>query len=225
MTTTARYDGQAEWYDAFASADVFTTARQAAVSLLGDGPGRCLDLGCGTGRAVPLLAAAGWSVVGTDVSADQLALAQEHAGEFAEQLLLADAHALPFDGESFDGVVSILTHTDLDDLTGAFREVQRVLKPGRTFAYVGVHPCFGAPCIQALEDGTWLVHPGYREPGWQWISRDPANPGIRSRVGINHAPLSTLLNAALESGLTVTEVVEPGDRDPPLFFGFHAEKR
>jgi SAM-dependent methyltransferase len=223
--TTARYDGQAEWYDAFASADVFTAARQAAVSLLGDGPGRCLDLGCGTGRAVPLLAAAGWSVVGSDVSRDQLELAQTHAGDVAQQLLLADAHALPFDDESFDGVVSILTHTDLDDLAGAFHEVERVLKHGRTFAYVGVHPCFGAPCIQALEDGTSLVHPGYRESGWQWTSRDPANPGIRSRVGINHAPLSTLLNAAFASGLTITKLVEPGDRDPPLFLGFRAEKR
>lgn len=223
--TTARYDGQAEWYDAFASADVFTTARQAAVSLLGDGPGRCLDLGCGTGRAIPLLAAAGWSVVGSDVSRDQLELARTHAGDVAEQLLLADAHALPFGDESFDGVVSILTHTDFDDLVGAFHEVQRVLKRGRTFAYVGVHPCFGAPCIQPLENGTWLVHPGYRELGWQWISRDPATPGIRSRVGLNHTPLSALLNAALASGLTITELVEPGERDPPLFLGFRAEKR
>jgi SAM-dependent methyltransferase len=223
--TTARYDGQAEWYDAFAAADIFTTARLAAVSLLGRGLGRCLDLGCGTGRAIPLLAAAGWTVVGSDVSRDQLELARAHAGDVAEQLLLADAHALPFDDESFDGVVSILTHTDLDDLTGAFREAQRVLKRGRTFAYVGVHPCFGAPCVQPLEDGTWLVHPGYREPGWQRTSRDPAKPGIRSRVGINHTPLSTLLNAAFESGLTISRVAEPGDRDPPLFFGFGAEKR
>jgi SAM-dependent methyltransferase len=223
--TTARYDGQAAWYDAFASADVFTTVRRAAVSLLGDGPGRCLDLGCGTGRAVPLLTAAGWSVVGTDLSADQLELARTHAGELAEQLLLADAHALPFDDESFDGVVSILTHTDLDDLAGAFREVRRVLKQGGTFAYVGVHPCFGAPCIQQLEDGTSIVHPGYREPGWQWISRNPENPGIRSRVGINHMPLPTLLNTALESGLAIGEVIEPGDRDPPLFLGFRAQKR
>jgi SAM-dependent methyltransferase len=222
--TTARYDGLAAWYDEFASADVFAVVRRAAVSLLGNGPGRCLDLGCGTGRAIPLLADAGWAVDGCDVSGDQLELARTHAGARAEQLLVADAHALPFDDESFDAVISILTHTDFDDLGGAFREVQRVLKHGGRFAYVGVHPCFGAPCIEQLEGGRSLVHPGYREAGWQFVSRDAAKPGIRSHVGINHVTLSTLLNAPLDSGLTITAFIEPGERDPPLFFGFRAAK-
>ena len=72
--TTARYDGQTEWYESYASGEAHASARACAVRLLGSGPGRCLDLGCGTGRAIPALVSAGWSVVGTDVSADQLAL-------------------------------------------------------------------------------------------------------------------------------------------------------
>lgn len=93
---TARYDGQTAWYDEFAAADVFTSARQQAVRFLGPGPGRCLDLGCGTGRGIPLLSEAGWTVIGAGVSADQLAAAEMHAGRFAEELVRADAHDLPF---------------------------------------------------------------------------------------------------------------------------------
>jgi SAM-dependent methyltransferase len=88
--TTARYDGQAEWYESFAAAELFVEAREAAVRLLGHGSGRCLDLGCGTGRAIPLLAAAGWRVTGVDVSRDQLRVAEEHAAG-AEALVCADA--------------------------------------------------------------------------------------------------------------------------------------
>jgi hypothetical protein len=50
---TARYDGQAEWCEAFASGELFDEARRAAVRLLGGGPGQCLDLGCGTGVEEP----------------------------------------------------------------------------------------------------------------------------------------------------------------------------
>ena len=143
---TARYDGQTEWYESFASADMFSSARDFAVQLLGPGPGRCLDLGCGTGRAIPALARAGWSVVGTDVSTDQLGAAREHAGVLA-RLVRGDAHALPFEDGEFDAVISILTHTDLDDVVGAFTEAGRVLRGGGAFVYLGVHPCFGSPFV------------------------------------------------------------------------------
>jgi len=89
--TMARNDGQTGWY----ATEMMSSARDSAVQLLGRGPGRCLDLGCGTGRALPALAGAGWSVVGTDVSFDQLEAAREHAGDLA-RLVRGDAHALPF---------------------------------------------------------------------------------------------------------------------------------
>lgn len=122
-------------------------------------------------------------------------------------------------------MTSILTHTDFDDLGAVFGEVHRVLRTGGAFAYVGVHPCFASPSVERRADGPAFLHPGYRETGWQCISRDPESPGIRARVGINHLPLAALLNAALESGLTLAQLAEPGNTDPPLFLGFRAEKR
>jgi ubiquinone/menaquinone biosynthesis C-methylase UbiE len=160
---TARYDGQTEWYEAYTSADVFPSMRDFAVHLLGPGPGSCLDLGCGTGRAIPALAAAGWSVVGVDVSVDQLEAARASAGD--ARLVQADAHALPFADGEFDAVVSILTHTDLDDLQRAFSEASRVLRSGGAFVYLGVHPCFASPFVERGEDGTTVLRPGYRDAG------------------------------------------------------------
>jgi len=219
---TARYDGQAEWYESFASMDLFAEARQAVVRLLGQGPGRCLDLGCGTGRAIPLLATAGWTVTGADVSKDLLAVAEQHAGQFAEQLVWADAHALPFKDRSFDAVVSILTHTDVDDPRVVFSEARRVLRPGGVFVYLGVHPCFGSPAVERREGEPALLHPEYRRAGWQTESRNFSGTGIRSRVGINHLPLAGFLNALLASGLGLDEFEESGDLDPPIFLAVRA---
>ena len=220
--TTPRYDGQAEWYETFASADLFVEARRAAVRLLGQGPGRCLDLGCGTGRAIPLLVEAEWKVTGVDVSNDQLAVAERNVGPLAEQLICADAHALPFEDESFDAVVSILTHTDLDDPRVALAEARRVLRPGCAFVYLGVHPCFGSPAVERREGEPALLHPEYLRTGWQTESRNFSETGIRSRVGINHLPLAAFLNVFLNSGFVIKEFEEPGDLDPPLFLAVRA---
>lgn len=220
---TSRYDPHTGWYDEFASTEPFVRLREHVVALLGSGPGRCLDLGCGTGLALALLAGAGWSVTGVDASERQLAAARRRAQD--AELLQADAHALPFPDGSFDAVVSILTHTDFDDAAAALGEAARVLARGGVFVYAGVHPCFGSPFAQPLEDGTTLLHPGYRRAGWETVSRDPDNAGIRSRVGVNHIPLAHLVAGVLDAGLTLTTFEEPGERDPPLFLALRAEKR
>jgi len=69
--------------------------------LAGPGPGRCLDLGCGTGFHLPTLLELGWTVTGVDISEDQLRIARDRAGARAE-LLQADAADLPFDDGTFE---------------------------------------------------------------------------------------------------------------------------
>ncbi len=163
-----------------------------------------------------------------DVSIDQLEAAREHAGELA-RLVHGDAHALPFEDGEFDAVISILTHTDLDDVVGAFGEASRVLRVGGTFVYLGVHPCFGSPFVAredaaALDDAAAILRPGYRSAGWHRLPVDASSTKIRARVGINHLPLAGLLNAIVRSGLTITQVEEPGEADPPFFLAIRATK-
>lgn len=221
LNALARYDHHVAWYDEFASTESFVQLREHAVALLGPARGRCLDLGCGTGLALPLLEAAGWDVTGVEVSDGQLARARERG----TNVMRADAHELPFDDGAFDAVISLLTHTDFDDVRAVFAEAARVLRSGGVFVYAGVHPVFASPFALPLEDGTTLFQPGYRATGWHTVSRYPDRPGIRSRVGVNHIPLAALFNAVLDTGLILTRVDEPREEDPPLTIALRAEKR
>jgi SAM-dependent methyltransferase len=225
--TSARYDGQTDWYESLAAGEAHAAMHRFAVTLLGPGPGRCLDLGCGTGRAIPLLQEAGWTVVGTDVSADQLDVARHNVG--VATLVRADGHELPFADAEFDAVVSLFTHTDFDDLAAAFAEAGRVLKPGGRFVYVGPHPCFGNPMIARadaaeLPDAVAIVRPGYPEAGWRTLPAGPDDSRIRARVGINHVPLAQFLNAIAGAGLSIGRVEEPGGDDPPIYIAVAAQR-
>jgi SAM-dependent methyltransferase len=215
MSDTPRYDGVATWYDGFVrSVDHMTVALQQVERLLGTGPGTCLDLGCGTGIAFPALAALGWSIVGVDISTDQLAVARAHAEAVGAQLIEADASRLPFEDESFDAVISLLTHTDFDDLGTAFREGGRVLRRGGRFVYVGVHPCFASSTAERLVDGPPLLHSGYRREGRHVGAAGP----VRQRVGANHVPLAKLVGAVIDAGIRLEHIDEPEGDDYPLLF-------
>jgi ubiquinone/menaquinone biosynthesis C-methylase UbiE len=223
MDDRRRYEGLADWYDQeIRRLDVTVTALQSLTGLLGRGPGKCLDLGCGTGIAIPDLANLGWTVIGVDISADQLRVAREKTGDLAADLIEADASHLPLPSNSFGAVASMFTHTDFDDPPQVFAEVYRVLRPGGKFVYVGTHPCFVTPYVERKPD-AFVLHPGYRRRGW--TSTGPGfGQGIRPRVGVNHQTLADFLNAIIKSGLRLTNVDEPGDEDYPILFSIVAER-
>jgi SAM-dependent methyltransferase len=116
-----RIDGRGSSYDALAA-----TVPDAATAVL--------DLGCGDGHLLALLAARGRDrvLVGVDVSAEELALARARPGLTA--LLQARADELPLASASLDACVSHLAFTLMADPEGVAGEVARVLRPGATFA-------------------------------------------------------------------------------------------
>jgi SAM-dependent methyltransferase len=219
-----RYDGLADWYDAeMRRLPLTATATGALLRLLGSGPGRCLDLACGTGITLPDLAALGWDVTGADLSGDQLRIARRRAAECGATLVQADAARLPFPDGGFDAVVSLFAHTDLDDLGRAAAEGARVLRPGGRLLDVGTHPCFVQPFAERPAHGPILLHPGYRARGWH--GRGPGfNAGIRPRVGVNHLPLADLVGAFLGTGLTLRRLEEPGEDEYPFLLALVLER-
>lgn len=220
----SRYDGHADWYEQ----NIVPWSTAAAAPLLGrlagPGPGRCLDLGCGTGVHLAGLAAAGWSVVGIDASADQLRLARQRSRRVAT-LVQGDATRLPFPASSFALVVSAFTHTDVDDFAALAAEAGRVLAPDGRFVYVGLHPCFKGPMAeQPRPDGAQVVHAEYRQAGWRTSGPGTVQGGLTSRVGFRHLPLADLLNCVPGAGLRLTRVEEGGPGPLPDWLAFIARR-
>jgi ubiquinone/menaquinone biosynthesis C-methylase UbiE len=89
--------------------------------------GRVLDVGCGTGRNLPLFPA-GTKVIGLDPARDSLRRARRRAPGVA--LVRASAEALPFRDGAFDTVVSGLVFCSVPDPLRGLAEVKRVLAPG-----------------------------------------------------------------------------------------------
>lgn len=222
MADAARYDGLADWYDAYVTGDragITTLARDALVRMLEGGRGRCLDLCCGAGVHVPALLELGWSVVGVDESEDQLRVARERTSD--AKFVRADAARLPFEDRSFNAVVAMFVSTDVDDFAVVMREAARVLVPGGRFVHVGTHPCFVGPFAELAPGGKRVIHQGYRET--RWTREGPGiGRGIRSRVGVNHLPLGDFLTALAAAGLRLERADEPGDDPVPALLAVAA---
>jgi SAM-dependent methyltransferase len=218
----ARYDGIADWYDTEFLSDIQDPGRVAALRLLGDGAGRLLDVGCGTGAQTVAFRDAGWKVTGVDTSEDMLRRARDRGLD----VLRADAAALPFEDDSFDAVVSLWTHTDVDDFAAALREVARVLREGGPFVYAGAHPCFVGPHSRFIAaEGVPELHPGYLEIGRYAIeAAGVGTEGLRAKVGAVHLPLGRFLDGFLNAGLTFERFEELENQPYPFAIALHCRR-
>jgi SAM-dependent methyltransferase len=209
----ARYDGFADWYDEQLAA-FSLEATDAIRRFVGPGPGRCLDIGCGTGLHLPTLLELGWSVVAVDISRDMLRRARGRAAdvEFVE----ADVTSLPFADNTFDVALAAFTHTDVDDLAGLVSEAARVVREGGKLALIGLHPCFVGPHARAVDarEPPQLL-PGYREHRRYEEAPGISPDGLRAKVGAVHVPLGELVQSVIDNGFTLDAFEELGSREYP----------
>jgi SAM-dependent methyltransferase len=95
--------------------------------------GVVLDLGCGTGRALPLLQRAVGEhglVVGVDATPEMLHFASDHRRDAAARLMLADAAHLPLAPNRVDAVFAAGIVTHVPDPPDLLRSLARVAQPG-----------------------------------------------------------------------------------------------
>lgn len=148
-----------------------------------------LDIGCGGGATVQKLAALApeGRVVGIDYSAASVSISREvNAEEIAAgrvQIKHGSVTALPFPDCTFDIVTAVETHYYWPDLPANVREVQRVLKPGGTFALIAetyrggplrllygmVMPLIRAAFLSDQEHRDLLTEAGFTEVATQHL--------------------------------------------------------
>jgi ubiquinone/menaquinone biosynthesis C-methylase UbiE len=132
-----RYDRMARWYRAAEFSILFPHRfRKKAVQRLALAPGEtALEIGCGTGRNLPLLceaAGAGGQVLGVDASSGMLERAQQWVRRNNHQnvrLLHQDAADLDLPTQ-VDAVLFSLSYSVLPDREAVLRNAWRALRPG-----------------------------------------------------------------------------------------------
>lgn len=94
--------------------------------------GVVIDVGCGTGRALPPLREAvgpAGEVIGVDVTPEMLAAARPAAQLAAARLIVADARALPFADGAANALFAAGLVNHLPDTEAGLRELARVTCP------------------------------------------------------------------------------------------------
>lgn len=112
-------------YDAMMAAAEATGFASWRRDLVSRAQGRVLDIGCGTGRNLPLYAPRVHAVA-LDPRLELLLTARKRAPR--TPFVLGSAEALPFADGTFDGVVSGLVFCSVGDPLTGLREVHRVVR-------------------------------------------------------------------------------------------------
>ena len=159
LTVEAAYDRWADSYDGYDNPMVFAAGEALARRLPEAAHGRdCVEIGCGTGRNLAVLAKAGTrSLWGCDLSEGMLDRAR--ARKSGARLVRADmAGPLPLEAASADFVLVSLAFEHVADLDPPMAEIVRVLRPGGRLLIQEIHPFMAMGGVGAhFTDGEGAV--------------------------------------------------------------------
>ncbi|MEW2593783.1 class I SAM-dependent methyltransferase [Micromonospora aurantiaca] len=130
--TQAFFAARAATWDTESGDDL--TAYAAAVTEAAIPTGaNAIDVGCGTGRALPALrdaVGAAGTVLGVDLTPAMIDVARSRAHAADAALALADVRRLPLPGRAVDAVFAAGLLPHLPDTDAGLRELARVTRPG-----------------------------------------------------------------------------------------------
>lgn len=136
--------------------------RHQRASLCGDAAGRVLEVAIGTGLNIPHYEAA-TNVVGIDHDLGMLrrAIRRTWESRVPIELVVADAHTLPFPVGAFDSIVIGLSLCTIPDPSQALDELSRVAAPGARLHFLE-HVRSGKESLARLQDRF--------APAWERLS-------------------------------------------------------
>ena len=172
---------------------------------------KVLDVGCGTGDFLRLLApiVSPGTAVGLDLSETMIAEARHRSGKIAENLSfrVGSVLDLPFPPASFDRVIATQLLLHVPDPLKALQELKRVLAPA------------GVVSITELDWGTLVVHSSDNELGRRFSDlacKELRNgliirelPGELRELGFNHIDIRPEIDVAQDLDAFYTWFVEP----------------
>lgn len=151
--------------------EVAMTARSA--------PARVLDVGCGTGLLLRLMAGRlpdAEQFVGVDPAEAMIAVARERASDPRLRFTPGVAEALPYRDASFDLVVSTTSFDHWRDQQAGLTECARVVRTGGRLVLTDLFSLWLAPTLVAgrrgrartkRRAGTLLAESGFRHVKWR----------------------------------------------------------
>jgi len=149
----ATYDAFADAFDLHAATGAYNAHydRPALLGLLGEVQGlRVLDVGCGPGLYAEELEERGADVIGIDVSAEMIRIAEQRlAGRASFRVHDLETPLDWAEDGSFDVVVMALVLHHLQDPRQVLRELRRILREDGRLVLSTVHPV-----------ADWLRHGG-----------------------------------------------------------------
>ncbi len=160
-----------------------------------------LDLGCGEGRVMRMLAAAGARPIGVEMN-HHLARRAVSAGPIAEGSL-PDLGFLRDD--SFDGAVCVLVIEHIEDHGRLFAEAARVVRPGGVLALVMNHPHWTAPGSSPISypDDELLWRPGSYFDRGALLERAGGQ-----EIVFHHRTMGDIVESAAFAGWSLERLIE-----------------
>ncbi len=156
---------------------------------------RILDAGCGTGHDALVLAEAGYSVKGIDLSPAMCAIARKNLAKFpAVEVVEGDSESAQLGDARFDAVLSALEIFHHDDPETTLKKYADLLRAGGILVVVTNHPV-----------RNMLIHPenDYFAEGLVW-----EDWGEQGKVPKFHWTLRTYISAIKRANLRITAIEE-----------------
>jgi ubiquinone/menaquinone biosynthesis C-methylase UbiE len=202
MFRSVDYNAIARTYDRRYQENDYSGVENALVAFVGEDPHtRVLEVGCGTGHWLRLVADRDVHIAGLDASENMLLHARAQAS--GVPLVLGAGEQLPFANESLDRIFYINAFHHFRDKVWALMEATRVLRRGAHVMIVGLDPHVGVD--------RWYIYE-YFEPVREIDRRRyPASSQIRQWMHglqladvctreIQHLPVRLSARAAIEQG-------------------------